>query len=391
MPLPEKRSRQDLPAIPPCSQLNRVSLTLEGEGLTWASSANETLLPRQIPPIILRDEGLTVLVKVFIAPVQEMVMSNVADTVDEGKQGLLARFKQGLSKTRSGLTKNLGRLFLGAKTIDADLLEEIETLLITGDFGVEVTQEIIQDLTDRVSRKTLTDSLALRAVLRDLLIAIVEPVAQPLVLPADAEPAVVLMVGVNGSGKTTTAGKLAHYFKATGRKVLLAAGDTFRAAAVEQLQVWGDRNQVEVIAQHTGADSASVIFDSMTAAKSRGTDVLIADTAGRLQNKKNLMDELAKIERVLKRQDPQAPQAVLLVIDAGTGQNAISQAREFLKAVAVTGIVLTKLDGTARGGILFALARQLALPIHFVGIGEQVDDLRPFSAEMFVDAILDND
>ncbi len=391
MPLPEKRSRQDLPAIPPCSQLNRVSLTLDGEGLTWASSANETLLPRQIPPIILRDEGLTVLVKVFIAPVQEMVMSNVADTVDEGKQGLLARFKQGLSKTRSGLTKNLGRLFLGAKTIDADLLEEIETLLITGDFGVEVTQEIIQDLTDRVSRKTLTDSLALRAVLRDLLIAIVEPVAQPLVLPADAEPAVVLMVGVNGSGKTTTAGKLAHYFKATGQKVLLAAGDTFRAAAVEQLQVWGDRNQVEVIAQHTGADSASVIFDSMTAAKSRGTDVLIADTAGRLQNKKNLMDELAKIERVLKRQDPQAPQAVLLVIDAGTGQNAISQAREFLKAVAVTGIVLTKLDGTARGGILFALARQLALPIHFVGIGEQVDDLRPFSAEMFVDAILDND
>ena len=391
MPLPEKRSRQDLPAIPPCSQLNRVSLTLDGEGLTWASSANETLLPRQIPPIILRDEGLTVLVKVFIAPVQEMVMSNVADTVDEGKQGLLARFKQGLTKTRSGLTKNLGRLFLGAKTIDADLLEEIETLLITGDFGVEVTQEIIQDLTDRVSRKTLTDSLALRAVLRDLLIAIVEPVAQPLVLPADAEPAVVLMVGVNGSGKTTTAGKLAHYFKATGRKVLLAAGDTFRAAAVEQLQVWGDRNQVEVIAQHTGADSASVIFDSMTAAKSRGTDVLIADTAGRLQNKKNLMDELAKIERVLKRQDPQAPQAVLLVIDAGTGQNAISQAREFLKAVAVTGIVLTKLDGTARGGILFALARQLALPIHFVGIGEQVDDLRPFSAEMFVDAILDND
>ena len=391
MPLPEKRSRQDLPAIPPCSQLNRVSLTLDGEGLTWASSANETLLPRQIPPIILRDEGLTVLVKVFIAPVQEMVMSNVADTVDEGKQGLLARFKQGLSKTRSGLTKNLGRLFLGAKTIDADLLEEIETLLITGDFGVEVTQEIIQDLTDRVSRKTLTDSLALRAVLRDLLIAIVEPVAQPLVLPADAEPAVVLMVGVNGSGKTTTAGKLAHYFKAAGRKVLLAAGDTFRAAAVEQLQVWGDRNQVEVIAQHTGADSASVIFDSMTAAKSRGTDVLIADTAGRLQNKKNLMDELAKIERVLKRQDPQAPQAVLLVIDAGTGQNAISQAREFLKAVAVTGIVLTKLDGTARGGILFALARQLALPIHFVGIGEQVDDLRPFSAEIFVDAILDND
>ncbi|HIG61116.1 MAG TPA: signal recognition particle-docking protein FtsY [Gammaproteobacteria bacterium] len=320
-----------------------------------------------------------------------MVMSNVADTVDEGKQGLLARFKQGLSKTRSGLTKNLGRLFLGAKTIDADLLEEIETLLITGDFGVEVTQEIIQDLTDRVSRKTLADSLALRAVLRDLLIAILEPVAQPLVLPADAEPAVVLMVGVNGSGKTTTAGKLAHYFKAAGRKVLLAAGDTFRAAAVEQLQVWGDRNQVDVIAQHTGADSASVIFDSMTAAKSRGTDVLIADTAGRLQNKKNLMDELAKIERVLKRQDPQAPQAVLLVIDAGTGQNAISQAREFLKAVAVTGIVLTKLDGTARGGILFALARQLALPIHFVGIGEQVDDLRPFSAEIFVDAILDND
>lgn len=318
-------------------------------------------------------------------------MSNVADTTDDGKQGLLARFKQGLSKTRTGLTKNLGRLFLGAKTIDAELLEEIETLLITGDFGVEVTNEIIEDLTDRVSRKALTDAMALREVLRDLLINILEPVAQPLILPAEAEPAVVLMVGVNGSGKTTTCGKLAHYYKSSGQKVLLAAGDTFRAAAVEQLQIWGDRNQIEVIAQHTGADSASVIFDSMTAAKSRGTDVLIADTAGRLQNKKNLMDELAKIERVLKRQDADAPQAVLLVIDAGTGQNAISQAKEFLKAVNVTGIVLTKLDGTAKGGILFALARQLQLPIHFVGIGEQIDDLRPFSAELFVDAILDND
>ncbi len=391
MPLPENSSRHDLPAISPCNQLNKVSLTLEGEGLTWGISANETLLPRQIPPIILRDEDETVLVKVLIASTREISMSNVADTSDEGKPGLLARFKKGLSKTRTGLTENLGRLFLGAKTIDAELLEEIETLLITGDFGVEVTNEIVQDLTDRVSRKALTDAMALREVLRDLLIQILIPVAEPLNVPVDAEPAVVLMVGVNGSGKTTTSGKLAHFYKSSGQKVLLAAGDTYRAAAVEQLQVWGERNQIEVIAQHTGADSASVIFDSMTAAKSRGTDVLIADTAGRLQNKKNLMDELAKIERVLKRQDSAAPHAVLLVIDAGTGQNAISQAKEFLKAVKVTGIVLTKLDGTAKGGILFALARQLQLPIHFVGIGEQMDDLRPFSAELFVDAILDND
>jgi len=314
-------------------------------------------------------------------------MDNVADQATQGKPGLLARLKQGLAKTRRGFSEQVAALFLGAKVIDQALLDSIETLLITSDFGVTVTRGVIDRLTQQVARKDLADALALKNALRDHLLALLTGTASELTL-AGPGTQVILMVGVNGAGKTTTAGKLAHYFKQQNRSVLLAAGDTFRAAAVEQLKTWGERNGVDVIAQHTGADSASVIFDALAAAKSRQFDVLIADTAGRLQNKKNLMQELEKIVRVIRRQDETAPHSVLLVIDATTGQNAIAQARAFMSDVAVSGLVLTKLDGTAKGGVVFALTEALSLPIHFVGVGEGLDDLKPFDAELFVDAIL---
>ncbi len=314
-------------------------------------------------------------------------MDNVADQATQGKPGLLARLKQGLAKTRRGFSEQVAALFLGAKVIDQALLDSIETLLITSDFGVTVTRGVIDRLTQQVARKDLADALALKNALRDHLLALLTGTASELTL-AGPGTQVILMVGVNGAGKTTTAGKLAHYFKQQNRSVLLAAGDTFRAAAVEQLKTWGERNGVDVIAQHTGADSASVIFDALAAAKSRQFDVLIADTAGRLQNKKNLMQELEKIVRVIRRQDETAPHSVLLVIDATTGQNAIAQARAFMSDVAVSGLVLTKLDGTAKGGVVFALTEALGLPIHFVGVGEGLDDLKPFDAELFVDAIL---
>ena len=314
-------------------------------------------------------------------------MDNFADQATQGKPGLLARLKQGLAKTRRGFSEQVAALFLGAKVIDQALLDSIETLLITSDFGVTVTRGVIDRLTQQVARKDLADALALKNALRDHLLALLKGTASELTL-AGPGTQVILMVGVNGAGKTTTAGKLAHYFKQQNRSVLLAAGDTFRAAAVEQLKTWGERNGVDVIAQHTGADSASVIFDALAAAKSRQFDVLIADTAGRLQNKKNLMQELEKIVRVIRRQDETAPHSVLLVIDATTGQNAIAQARAFMSDVAVSGLVLTKLDGTAKGGVVFALTEALGLPIHFVGVGEGLDDLKPFDAELFVDAIL---
>tara|TARA_B110000285_G_scaffold233535_1_gene307615 strand:+ start:2286 stop:3245 length:960 start_codon:yes stop_codon:yes gene_type:complete len=315
------------------------------------------------------------------------MMDNVADQATQGKPGLLARLKQGLAKTRRGFSEQVAALFLGAKVIDQALLDSIETLLITSDFGVTVTRGVIDRLTQQVARKDLADALALKNALREHLLALLTGTASELTL-AGPGTQVILMVGVNGAGKTTTAGKLAHYFKQQNRSVLLAAGDTFRAAAVEQLKTWGERNGVDVIAQHTGADSASVIFDALAAAKSRQFDVLIADTAGRLQNKKNLMQELEKIVRVIRRQDETAPHSVLLVIDATTGQNAIAQARAFMSDVAVSGLVLTKLDGTAKGGVVFALTEALGLPIHFVGVGEGLDDLKPFDAELFVDAIL---
>ena len=315
-------------------------------------------------------------------------MSNVADDQVEGKPGWFARLRQGLAKTRDGLSSRLDQMFAVGKAIDQTLLDEIETLLITSDFGMSVTEEVVQALTKAMSRKSLKDAEAVREALKTTLLQMIEPSALPLP-QTDAEPLVVLMVGVNGAGKTTTAGKLAHRFKSEGRQVMLAAGDTYRAAAVEQLKTWGERNGVDVVAQQTGADSASVIFDALSSAKAKGADVLIADTAGRLQNKANLMQELEKIVRVMNRIDESAPHSVLLVIDGGTGQNALVQAREFKNSVPVSGLVVTKLDGTAKGGVMFALARELDLPIHFIGVGEQLDDLRPFDAKTYVEAIFD--
>ncbi|WP_372737563.1 signal recognition particle-docking protein FtsY [Neptunomonas sp.] len=308
---------------------------------------------------------------------------------EPAKKGMFARMKAGLSRTKANLSEKLGNLFLGKKEIDDELLEDIETLLLTADVGVEATTEIIGRLTDRVARNQLADAQALHQSLKQELAALLGQVEQPLVIDTQCKPYVILMVGVNGVGKTTTIGKLTKRFQAEGKSVMLAAGDTFRAAAVEQLQVWGQRNNVPVIAQHTGADSASVLFDALQSAQTKNVDVLIADTAGRLQNKDHLMQELEKVVRVMRKKDMSAPHEVMLVLDAGTGQNAMSQARIFKDAVGVTGITLTKLDGTAKGGIIFAIAKQLQLPIRYIGVGEQIDDLRPFVAEEFVAALFD--
>ena len=302
------------------------------------------------------------------------------------RKGLLARLRAGLSRTRSSLTGGLGSLFLGRKTLDDELMEELETRLLTADVGVETTRRIIDDLTARISRKELQDPQALYQALKQEMLTILEPVSQPLEI-GDQRPFVILMVGVNGAGKTTTIGKLAKKLQKGGLSVMLAAGDTFRAAAVEQLQTWGERNDVPVIAQHAGADSASVIYDALQAARARGIDVLIADTAGRLHTQSNLMEELKKVKRVMGKLDTEAPHEVMLVVDAGTGQNALRQAREFNEAVGVTGITLTKLDGTAKGGVIFAIANELRIPIRFIGIGEGIDDLRPFDAAEFVEAL----
>lgn len=314
--------------------------------------------------------------------------TNVADETNEAKVGFFKRLKSGLGKTRNKLSEGIQNVFLGAKVLDEAMLEELETILLTSDVGVSATQEILGDLTKKVGRKELTDAKAVHRHLKETLVGLLRPVEVPLNTGAN-NPFVILMVGVNGVGKTTTIGKLAKLFQAEGKSVMLAAGDTFRAAAVDQLRVWGERNEVPVIAQDTGADSASVVFDAVTAAYARNIDVLIADTAGRLQNKKNLMDELTKITRVLQKIDPTAPHEVILVLDAGTGQNAISQVREFQKAVDVSGLVLTKLDGTAKGGVIFALAQQLKIPIRYVCVGEKIDDLRPFLAEEFVEALFE--
>ena len=300
-----------------------------------------------------------------------------------------SRIVTGLSRTRSTLSGGMASLFLGQKTIDEDLLEEIETVLLSADVGVEATTQIITSLTEPVERKQLSDPLALNEILQQELKALLDDSSQPLSVENNGQPFVILMVGGNGVGKTTTIGKLAKRFQQEGKSVMLAAGDTFRAAAVEQLQVWGDRNNVPVVAQHTGADSASVIFDAVQSAQAKGVDVVIADTAGRLQNKDNLMAELEKVVRVMQKLDGAAPHEVMLVLDAGTGQNALSQAQLFKQVVGVSGITLTKLDGTAKGGIIFAIGKQLGLPIRFIGVGEQIDDLRPFDSEEFVKALFE--
>ena len=307
------------------------------------------------------------------------------------KKGFFSRLATGLSKTRSGFSDGVANLLLGKKEIDDDLLEDLETQLVMADVGVEATREIMAKLTERVGRKELTDSDALFEALIKELQDILAPCEQPLVIESSKKPYVILMVGINGVGKTTTIGKLAKQFQAKGKTVMLAAGDTFRAAAVEQLQVWGERNNVPVVAQHTGADSASVLYDAVEAATARGVDILIADTAGRLHTKDNLMGELEKVVRVMKKIDADAPHEVMLVLDAGTGQNALNQAIQFQKCVGVTGLTLTKLDGTAKGGVIFALAKQLGLPVRFIGIGEGINDLRPFDANDFTRALFDKE
>lgn len=334
--------------------------------------------PAVVEPIVEPPVAAPAVVQPVAAPVK---------SAEETRAGFLERLKQGLSKTSASLGEGMASLFLGKKAIDDDLLEDLETRLLTADVGVEATTTIIGNLTKRVARKELADSGALYKALQDELVALLKPVEQPLKVDSSKQPYVILVVGVNGAGKTTTIGKLAKKLQQDGKKVMLAAGDTFRAAAVEQLQVWGERNQISVIAQHTGADSASVIFDAVQAAKSRGMDVLIADTAGRLHTKDNLMEELKKVRRVIGKLDDTAPHEVLLVLDAGTGQNAINQAKQFNQTVSLTGLALTKLDGTAKGGVIFALAKQFALPIRYIGVGEGIDDLRTFEAEAFVQAL----
>ncbi|WP_300483305.1 signal recognition particle-docking protein FtsY [Shewanella sp.] len=302
------------------------------------------------------------------------------------KEGLFARLKRGLMRT----SENIGSGFIGlfrGKKIDDDLFEELEEQLLIADVGVETTTRLIKNLTEQASRKQLKDAEALYDLLREEMQKTLDPVAIPLVPDNANGPFVILMVGVNGVGKTTTIGKLAKQYQSQGKSVMLAAGDTFRAAAVEQLQVWGQRNDITVIAQHTGADSASVLFDALQAAKARKVDVLIADTAGRLQNKAHLMEELKKVVRVMKKLDPDTPHEVMLTLDASTGQNAISQAQLFQEAVGVTGITISKLDGTAKGGVVFAIADKFNIPIRYIGVGEQIDDLRTFNSKEFIDAL----
>ena len=341
----------------------------EAEAAVEAEAATETPAP-------VIDEATT-----------EPAQPAAAET--ESSAGLFGSLRDRLSKTRKSLTDGMADLVLGKKTIDDELMEELETRLLMADVGVDATGKIIGDLTRRVSRKDLRDPEALFEALCEDMIEMLKPCDQPLQISADKSPFVILVVGINGAGKTTTIGKLARRFQDQGQSVMLAAGDTFRAAAVEQLQTWGERNNIPVVAQGTGADAASVIFDAIESARSRNIDIVIADTAGRLHTQSNLMNELIKIKRVMTKLDATAPHETLLVMDAGFGQNGLVQAQQFHDALGLSGLVLTKLDGTAKGGILFAIAEQLGTPIRFIGVGEKIEDLREFHGREFVDALLD--
>ena len=334
-----------------------------------------------------------------VVPIEQVVIENPiveqateVTVTEKSELTFFQRIKKGLSRTSSQLVEGVASALLGKKQIDDELLEELETQLLMADVGIDATTQIIDNLTKAVERKQLNDGdslyAALQQQLRDLLVGTEQQVViEPQYVDGKKMPMVILVVGVNGVGKTTTIGKLTKRLQKEGKQVMLAAGDTFRAAAVEQLTIWGERNNVPVVAQDTGADSASVIFDAVSSAQAKGIDVLIADTAGRLHNKSHLMEELTKVKRVMAKLDSNAPHEVLLVLDAGTGQNALSQAEHFIKAAGVTGLVLTKLDGTAKGGIVFALSERFKLPIRFIGVGEGIDDLQPFVADDFVDAL----
>lgn len=306
----------------------------------------------------------------------------------ENNDGLFARLKRGLSKTGNTLTEGMDTLVMGKKKVDDEVLEELETRLLVADVGIDATREIMTDLASRVKRAELSDMDALMQALYNKMHRILRPSARQLEIDTSHKPFVILMVGINGAGKTTTIGKLAKKLQQDGKSVMLAAGDTFRAAAVEQLTIWGERNHIPVIAQGSGADSASVIFDAVQAAKARKVDVLLADTAGRLHTQTNLMDELKKVKRVIQKLDTSAPHEIMLIVDASIGQNALVQAKQFNEALGLTGITVTKLDGTAKGGILFAIAEQLKIPVRFIGVGESIDDLQEFDAYEFTSALL---
>ncbi|WP_336994114.1 signal recognition particle-docking protein FtsY [Lelliottia amnigena] len=346
-----------------------------------AEITDEELEAQALAAVAAEEAEIVVPVADADEPVEEIVQEQEKPT----KEGFFARLKRSLLKTKENLGSGFISLFRGKK-IDDDLFEELEEQLLIADVGVETTRKIIASLTEGASRKQLRDAEALYGLLKDEMGEILAKVDEPLNIEGKT-PFVILMVGVNGVGKTTTIGKLARQFEQQGKSVMLAAGDTFRAAAVEQLQVWGQRNDIPVIAQHTGADSASVIFDAIQAAKARNVDVLIADTAGRLQNKSHLMEELKKIVRVMKKLDEDAPHEIMLTLDASTGQNAISQAKLFHEAVGLTGITLTKLDGTAKGGVIFSVADQFGIPIRYIGVGERIEDLRPFKSDDFIEAL----
>jgi fused signal recognition particle receptor len=379
-PKPERtETREELPsAVDDCAQV-----TAESHASKTAPEMKEAAQPE-----VVTELEPTVEPESETKPEAKPEPTEAAPKEKGEKKGFWARLTQGLRRTSGSIGSGLIGVFRGKK-IDDDLFEELETQLLMADLGVATTTKIIDNLTKQADRKQLKDAEALYDLLQEQLAEILKPVDKRLDIPESDSPYVILMTGVNGVGKTTTIGKLAKQFKAEGKSVMLAAGDTFRAAAVEQLQVWGERNDIPVIAQHTGADSASVLYDALQAAKARDVDVLIADTAGRLQNKANLMEELKKLVRVMKKLDPEAPHEVMLTLDAGTGQNAISQAKLFTEAVGVSGIVMTKLDGTAKGGVIFAVADQFAIPIRYIGVGESLEDLRPFVAKDFIAALFD--
>jgi fused signal recognition particle receptor len=367
------------------------------ETVTEKSLVNDAPQNRELQAETTPSEGTEHFNKEAVVAIEPILQTEAKEASDKEaplkKQSFFTRLKKGLSKTRHSFTDSLATLVLGRKEIDDDLLEELEMILLTADVGVDATDRIISNLTEQVSRQELKDPQALITALKKQLQDILAPIALPLDinshLAKQEGPFVILMVGINGVGKTTTIGKLAKKYQEEGKSVMLAAGDTFRAAAVEQLQTWGERNNVPVIAQKTGADSAAVLFDAIQSAKAKKIDILIADTAGRLHTQSNLMEELKKVTRVLAKIDATAPHEVMLVIDAGTGQNALNQAQQFKESVNASGITLTKLDGTAKGGIVFALAEQTQIPIRFIGIGESIDDLRPFESLAFTEALFD--
>ncbi|AXH82413.1 signal recognition particle-docking protein FtsY [Haemophilus influenzae] len=383
-----RNKKQDEPKIEPKIEEEKIK---DVEPSIEKFEANDLVEEEKIQEIS------TALKPVALEPVEEIIEAkNLEDDLQPvveietrekpSEGGFFSRLVKGLLKTKQNIGAGFRSFFLGKK-IDDELFEELEEQLLIADIGVPTTSKIIKNLTEHASRKELQDAELLYQQLKVEMADILEPVAQPLEIDSTKKPYVILMVGVNGVGKTTTIGKLARKFQAEGKSVMLAAGDTFRAAAVEQLQVWGERNHIPVVAQSTGADSASVIFDAMQSAAARNIDILIADTAGRLQNKNNLMDELKKIVRVMKKYDETAPHEIMLTLDAGTGQNAISQAKLFNEAVGLTGISLTKLDGTAKGGVIFAIADQFKLPIRYIGVGEKIEDLREFNAKEFIEAL----